>query len=237
MGRGHLESTWLRAACAAPKISHFLPSIPYPSQPFASIETLFLPLSMTPPGIKQGGTHLACGKWGCKSAAATTQAGSARPRLTPLGKEKGCAQQWERQPGPAPSLLPPPKQFQGTPRLHPALHPSLQCCRTIPVCDELPSLMQHSVFSTGQFHCSKSCSRASPHPLQWGNRCGAGTLLTSASDSKKREEKGESGVAALPPSPPAEPKRVPALPALALHANLHLLPAESKGGKKINLQG
>lgn len=44
-------------------------------------------------------------------------------------------------------------------------------------------------------------------------------------------------MAALPPSPPAEPKRVPALPALALHANLHLLPAESKGKKKINLQG
>lgn len=44
-------------------------------------------------------------------------------------------------------------------------------------------------------------------------------------------------MAALPPSPPAEPKRVPALPALALHANLHLLPAESKGEKKINLQG
>lgn len=62
-------------------------------------------------------------------------------------------------------------------------------------------------------------------------------MLTSASDSKKREEKGESGVAALPPSPPAEPKRVPALPALALHANLHLLPTESKGGEKINLQG
>lgn len=132
-------------------------------------------------------------------------------------------------------LLPPCFPLQNSSRGPPgSIQRCIHPCRAAEqyLCDELPGLMQHSAFSAGQLCFPKSCSRASPHPVQWGNRCGTGTLLTSASDSKKREEKGESGVAALPPSPPAEPKRVPALPALALHANLHLLPAENKGEKK-----